>query len=226
MKVSVITPVFNAERFLRTAIESLFDQRHHPLEIIVVDDGSTDGSAAIAREFCDAIVYVRQERQGPPVARNHGLRLATGDAIGFLDADDIWRPEKLAVETRILVERPEIDAVWGRTQFMKAAPDCDDFGQFVAHEEPRFIPALAAHLFRRRVFTLLGGFNEVHRHAEDIDFLARAKEAGVRIQRHSETVLEYRRHDRNITNDEELDRKCLVAAIKRALDRKRQQVKS
>lgn len=93
--VSVVIPAYNAERFLRRAVESVLEQTVQPLEIIVVDDGSTDGTADVARSFRDQLRYFRQRNTGVAAARNQGIAAGGGDWIAFLDADDCWLPRHL-----------------------------------------------------------------------------------------------------------------------------------
>ena len=95
-RVSTIIPVFNGARYLGEAIESVMVQTHPALDVIVVDDGSTDGSAAVAQSFGDRVFTVRQQNLGQAAALNAGLALATGEYVAFLDADDLWEPEKAA----------------------------------------------------------------------------------------------------------------------------------
>ena len=87
--ISAIIPAYNAERYISQAIESVLAQPYRPIEIVVADDGSTDGTAAIAKSY-SAVRYVYQPNQGPPVARNAGLAHSSGELIAFLDADDFW----------------------------------------------------------------------------------------------------------------------------------------
>lgn len=219
--ISVIIPVYNGERFLEAAISSVLGQANTMLELILVDDGSTDGTPQIAARMGNRVKYVRQDNQGPPAARNHGLRLACGDIIGFLDADDVWMPRKLDLQLSILQQNTQCDIVWGRTQIAMPAGPIERSVSFASYGDPAYYASLAACLFRRRAFDRLGNFNIAQRHGDDLDFFARAKEAGLNIHRHVDTVLEYRRHDKNITNDVALDAKYLVGAVKRSLDRKR-----
>src|SRR5436305_1029668 len=88
--ISVIIPVYNGERYLGEAIESVLAQSYHWLEIILVDDGSTDGSATVAKQFSPAVQVVRQPNLGAGAARNRGIALAQGEFLAFLDADDLW----------------------------------------------------------------------------------------------------------------------------------------
>jgi len=96
--ISVIIPVYNGERYLAEAIESALAQTWEPVEIIIVDDGSTDGSADVASRFASSVKYDLQPHAGPGAARNRGARLARGDYLAFLDADDLWLKEKLKLQ--------------------------------------------------------------------------------------------------------------------------------
>src|SRR5262245_20179101 len=93
--VSVVIPCYNAGRFLKETLESILAQTRPALEVIVVDDGSTDDSAAVAGAFGPPVRVLRQSNQGESVARNRGLDEARGDWVAFLDADDVWAPDKL-----------------------------------------------------------------------------------------------------------------------------------
>ena len=104
--VSVIMPVYNGEQFLRLALDSVFAQNYRPLDIIVVDDGSTDHSADIACSF-KGVRYFYQENQGDGLARNHGIAQAQGDFISFLVADDLWAPHKTYVQIEYLKKKAD-----------------------------------------------------------------------------------------------------------------------
>ncbi|WP_197439840.1 glycosyltransferase family 2 protein [Calycomorphotria hydatis] len=93
--ISVVIPCYNGARFLQETLQSATQQSHAPLEVIVIDDGSTDHSADIAKVFGDPVRVIRQQNQGESVARNKGIEEARGEWIAFLDADDFWKPEKL-----------------------------------------------------------------------------------------------------------------------------------
>jgi len=105
--VSVVMPAYNAERFVGEALDSVLKQSHRRLEVIVVDDGSTDGTGARVRGYGDQVQYIQQINAGAGAARNRGLEAATGDYIAFLDADDLWRPEKLEVQLGIAARNSE-----------------------------------------------------------------------------------------------------------------------
>ncbi len=112
MHVSVIMPTFNYGRFIGQAIESVLSQTHRNWELIIVDDGSTDDTSAVVSNFKDTrIRYARLENGGVSRARNHGLDLARGEALAFLDADDVWLPHKLEAQVRVLSIEPEVGFV-------------------------------------------------------------------------------------------------------------------
>lgn len=219
-RVSVIIPAFNAESFVGEAITSVIEQ-HCDAEIIVVDDGSTDTTAAVAARFGDAVYLIRSpQNEGLPSALNRGLRSATGSLIGFLDADDLWEPGRLRVDVA-LIEQENVSILWGQTRitFLDSA---DGVGRTSAEWPPRHYPSLGAMLFRRELFERIGYFDPEKRHAQDIDLLARANEAGTTIHRHDRIVLNWRRHARNMTNNIRLDRDYFITAVRDALIRRRE----
>jgi len=105
--VSVIIPTYNCARYLPEAIDSALAQTYRPLEIVVVDDGSVDDTPAILASYGKSVLVVRQDNRGLPAARNVGIRHASGECIAFLDADDVWLPDKLAVQIAALSGTPE-----------------------------------------------------------------------------------------------------------------------
>jgi glycosyltransferase involved in cell wall biosynthesis len=111
-KISVIIPVYNGERFLADAIESTLGQTLSADEIIVVDDGSTDGSAEVARRFANDVVIVSQANAGLSAARNAGIAAASGEFIALLDCDDLMHPQRLQLQSQALQSLPEVDAVF------------------------------------------------------------------------------------------------------------------
>lgn len=219
--VSVIIPAFNAERFLREAIQSILDQGHQPLEVVVIDDGSTDETSQIAGSFGDPIRVLYQKNSGPPAARNHGLREAKGDFIGFLDADDMWAPQKLSWQLEAFHNDPELQAVGGKLQRIILPGGTQENRQFVALPEDWDAFSLGTILIRKSVFQKIGNFDEDLFMADDIDWFLRLREADIKVENLSQVVHFYRRHDQNLTGDEKRDRLYLMRALKKALDRKK-----
>ena len=109
--VSIVIPAYNMERFISDAIVSCLNQTYENREIIVIDDGSRDGTKRIVKEFGQAVFYHYQPNTGVSAARNHGIRCAKGKFISFLDADDIWLPDKLKKQIAAIKDNPSIKAI-------------------------------------------------------------------------------------------------------------------
>ena len=216
--VSVVIPVYNGDRFLRDAIDSIRAQSYRPLEIIVVDDGSTDATRAVASHRAGEVQYVHQENAGTPAARNTGLRMAQGTLIGFLDADDLWTDRKLASQVPRLMEAPAVEVILGYTE-VAALVAVEDRGRAASRPAP--LLTLGAALVRTSSFRKVGFFDETLRYCDDVDWFLRAKEAGLSLRIHDDVVQVYRRHDQNLTNQRDLDRRSFVSVLKRSLDRRR-----
>lgn len=131
--VSVVIPAYNASRYIREAVESALRQTYSHLEVIVVDDGSTDRVDWVAQLDPQRVVYVWQPNGGPGSARNAGIRLARGTYVAFLDADDVWEPDKLERQFAALARRPEAALVYGAMRRMDAS-GC------LLEERPRAVP--------------------------------------------------------------------------------------
>jgi glycosyltransferase involved in cell wall biosynthesis len=219
--ISVIVPAYNAAEFLADALQCIQDQLYPKLEVIVVDDGSTDETPRIAAAFGDRVRYVRQENQGPASARNHGLRVAQGTLIAFLDADDLWLPHTLKLLASFLADQPPTGIVLGRMQYMRQVRGAGGQARFEPFARPCVTLSLDAGLFRRSVFDQVGFFDPTVRSSEDIDWFLRAREAGIPIGFLDQVVLLYRRHDRNLTRDRAASHRDFARALKRSLDRRR-----
>jgi len=134
VKVSVIVPTYNRAHQIVDTLRSVLAQSWKPHDVIVVDDGSTDRTSSVCAEFGSAIRFVRQANAGVSVARNHGAALAGGDTLAFLDSDDLWHPDKLAIQVAALAANP--DAGWSIT-------GCDVIGlDGVVLENRRGFPAV------------------------------------------------------------------------------------
>jgi glycosyltransferase involved in cell wall biosynthesis len=119
--VSVVMPAYNAAPYIRAALESALAQTYGSLEVIVVDDGSTDGTATVVRAFGDRVRYIFQPNARQAAARNHGVRESRGDLIAFLDADDAWLPEKIEKQVSLLRSRPDLGLVYCSMREVDAA---------------------------------------------------------------------------------------------------------
>ena len=138
--VSVVIPNYNYARYLRQAIDSVLGQTYPKVEAIVIDDGSSDQSESVLRTYGDRIRWFRQQRQGVSAARNRGIQESRGELIAFLDADDLWQPEKLAKQAASL-QRPSVGMVCCGLQFI--SPDGQLLGTTVAGQSGQVLKEIA-----------------------------------------------------------------------------------
>jgi len=219
-KVSVIIPVHNGERYLHEAIASVRRQSIAPIEIVIVDDGSTDGTAAIAETLGADVRLIRQPHSGVTVSRNKGIRTAKGELIAFLDCDDMWTDDKLATQIPILLEHSDIQIALGHTRRMWTPQAHDGVPSGVRLTEPELALHLGAALIRRSIFESVA-FDETVSHAEDWDWFMRVRERGLLVVVHPAVMLLYRRHGDNMSNNEAETRAALVRMIRRSVERRR-----
>jgi glycosyltransferase involved in cell wall biosynthesis len=198
LRLSVIVPVFNDADQLPTALASILCQTGADLELIVVDDGSTDDSLAIAREVAPGVIGISQANHGPAAARNRGLELAHGEFISFLDADDRWPTDRVAHHMQLFTQMPDADIVIGTTRTVRLIATG---GQTTAPVLPA--PLIQHHLasatYRRRVFERVGRLNPELRIGEDKEWFQRALAAGVSIHLTPSVALEYRLREGSLT---------------------------
>ena len=137
-KVTVIIPAFNSERFIRSAIDSVLGQTYRDFEIVVVDDGSDDGTAEIAESYHDPVRCIRKAKGGTSSARNFGILDSTSEYIAFLDSDDLWLPHKLERQIAVLEANPDIGLCYvAIEQFGEGA-----YSRVEADEYPDYCEAL------------------------------------------------------------------------------------
>ncbi|HKT73566.1 MAG TPA: glycosyltransferase family A protein [Steroidobacteraceae bacterium] len=204
--ITCIVSVHHGARFLAEALDSVFAQTLQPTEIILIDDGSTDDTAMVAAEHASCISYIRQVNAAPAAARNIGLALATGDFISFLDADDVWAPDKLERQVRVLETNPATGMCITHLQDAWVEELGEERARLGNADLASLVPGLVQCLVARRgVFELVGRFDATKRLAADDDWLSRAERAGViretvslplvrrRIHVHSVTYQMYRR---------------------------------
>lgn len=221
--VSVIIPVYNGETFLKDAIQSIRQQEYEPLEIIIVDDGSTDKTRQIAAGFENEVRYHYQPNSGLPATRNRGVEMARGDAIAFLDVDDLWSKDKIRRQVGILRISASAEIVVGYTQIMMLSGSVDGNLVFKEWGEPVLAMSMNCALFRKSVFDKIGLFDEGQRYCDDWDWFMRARESGIKIVVHKEVVHLYRRHEQNMTNQQSLGNHYFIRMLKKSLDRRRQE---
>jgi glycosyltransferase involved in cell wall biosynthesis len=221
--VSVVIPVYNGERSLAEALQSVFDQTSLPTEVIVVDDGSTDGTAAVVRKFGSAIQYVYHSRAGQGASRNRGVAMAHGEFLSFLDADDLWVKEKLSLQKERFVHQPDLDMVFGLVQQF-ISPELSETvrNKLVCPPDPMpgYVPG--AMLVKRESFLRVGYFETWQRIGEFVDWIMRAQEMKLKSFMLDTVVLKRRLHEENIGRKEQQFQTDYVRVLKAALDRRRQ----
>jgi len=220
--ISVMIGVYNAAPYLGEAIESVLAQDYEPLELIVVDDGSDDGSADVAKSFPE-VTYIFQENAGNGAARNRAVEAATGDLFAFVDADDRFTPSKLIVQKAALDADPGLDMVFGHVQEF-LSPELDEETRAALRPPaPEPMPWTAPNLMliRRASFLRVGPFSTTFRVGVTVDWFARASEAGLRFAVLPDVVLERRLHTQNNGLRERGARTQYLDVIRAAMERRR-----
>ena len=222
VKISIIIPVHNDEAYLGEAIESVLAQTYTDYEIIVVDDGSTDGSAKVAQSFGNQIRYVYQENARAAAARNRGAKLAEGQFLAFLDADDLWTPNKLTDQVALLQSQSALEAVFGYVDHFYS-PDLDEAMREKILRPKKPIPGYTSVtlLIRREAFFRVGLFNETVSVGEAVDWYARAKETNLAYTILPQVVYHRRLHANNTSLSRRADYTNYASILKAALDRRR-----
>lgn len=212
--ISVVMPVYNGAQFLDESLASIQDQHCDDLEVLLVDDGSSDGLPARAVSLPPFVRFFRQANQGPAAARNRGIQAARGELIAFLDVDDRWTPGHLDRLERVLAENSQAGIAQGRMQHFAVTENG------LEHRSgPYRMPYLGSCLFRRWVFDRCGLFDERMRFGEDYDLMFRCWEQDVVKHHVSEVSLLYRRHAGNMTRDD--DMRSHLVILKRRSERLR-----
>ncbi len=222
--ISVIIPVYNAEKYLGEAIESVQQQKIQPAEVFVVDDGSTDNSAEVAKTFMPEITLIQQLNRGISAARNTAVKRARGSMLAFLDADDIWTDDHLEKLTSELHQNSKLDMVAGHVeQFL--SDDAKERSHQTIDENQKVLPGYVAgaSLIKKEVFEAIGLFDEGLTLAEFVDWFSRAKDSGFSFKMIPDVVLRRRIHTQNqgIRKKEHINdyTKVLFASIRRKRNR-------
>jgi glycosyltransferase involved in cell wall biosynthesis len=229
--VSVIIPTYNGSRYIRETLDSVVAQEHRPMEIIVVDDGSSDDTPGVVEAYAAAhsngnaaasVRLIRQTRKGHPGARNTGLRAAQGEFFAFVDHDDLWSLDKLALQLACFESRPELDLVFGHIQnffTLEMAPE--ERARVRVPLQP--LPGLlqGAMLARRDSFERVGYFYEERSMGDFVDWYGRATLTGLKSEMLEQTVLRRRIHAANFGRRYGQQRREYLLAVKDLLDRRR-----
>jgi len=225
--ITVIIPTYNGARFLGEAIESIRANHYDPLEILVIDDASSDATIELARKWIGAANVQSHAHSGrPAVGRNRGIQLARGEVIAFLDQDDVWTVDKLARQLVCFAARPALQVIWGHTQRLQENPD----GSFAPFGAPLDYRLVSSALFRKTVFEQVGEFDAELRYlGDDLDWYLRACNANIPMDMLDTVTLYWRFHAANTSHTAEIRNHAqgydhaLTEVLKKSLQRKREQ---
>jgi glycosyltransferase involved in cell wall biosynthesis len=224
MKVSVVIPVRDGARYIASAIESVLGQSRPPAEVLVINDGSRDGTASIVSQFSGrGVRLIHQRPEGAAAARNHGVKLARYDLFAFLDADDLWTSTKLEQQCAELQSDRALDMVFGYVrQFVSqdVAPATRARLQCPNESVPGHLAGTM--LIRRESFERVGLFETEWEIGEFLAWYARAQLLGLREKMLPAVLLERRLHSANQGVLKRSDRSDYVRVLKKALDRRRE----
>jgi glycosyltransferase involved in cell wall biosynthesis len=218
--VSVIIPVYNRDRYLAEAIESVLAQTYPAIELIVVDDGSSDRSAEIAQSY--PVIYHFQPNGGIGSARNAGIALATGEFLAFLDSDDIWVTDKLAKQMAAFDANPHLEAVFGYAQQFYSPEVNEEFRKrILCPEKPIAAHLSTAMLIKRTAFMRIGLFETNLTVVVDINWYIWALENQLQQLTLPDIVYHRRLHETNHSIIEHDKIRQNIHILKAKLDRQR-----
>lgn len=221
--VSVIVPTFNGMRHIRETLESVLAQSYRAIELIVVDDGSTDATAELVSACAPQALLIRQSRRGHPAARNRGITASTGAFLSFLDHDDLWNPHKIQQQMDCFRADPQLDLVFGHIQnFFSPEITAEETKGILAPLHP--LPGLlqGAMLAKRASFFAVGLFSEEREMGDFLEWYGRATVLRSRVHMQSETVLLRRIHATNYQRTHQHLRRQYLPVLKQLLDRRRE----
>jgi glycosyltransferase involved in cell wall biosynthesis len=220
--ISVVIPAFNAEKYLKEAVDSVLEQTIPVTEILVVDDGSTDRTADIVRAYGDPVKYFYQSNHGVGHACNRGASLACGEFIGFQAADDLWVAEKLERQLDAFHLQPDLDMVFVYVQQF-VSPELSDAerARFHCPERPEPGYLAATMLVRRTAFERVGPFITHVQFGDFIDWYDRARSLGLKEAMLPEVLFKRRIHTTNLSILQRHNRVEFARVIKGIIDRKR-----
>ena len=225
--ISILTPAYNSSRFIAETVESVLQQTWSDFELLIVDDGSTDDTLAVAQAAArgDARVkFFSSPQGGTSVARNVGLQHATGQYFALLDSDDVWDPRYLTEQVSLLLRHPEISIVTANVvsrggpfdgkPFWPITSGTHELGPHEPIEREDSVSVFA--VFRREVVERIGTFNTMYRSNEDYEFWLRALDAGFRVLQNRALLGRYRRRPDSVSSDDVRMLNGVIAALESA----------
>jgi len=219
--VSVIIPVFNGEKYLASAIESVLSQTYSHYEVIVVDDGSTDSTRQVAQLFEGRVRYFFKEHSGLGATLNWAIKKARGEYFAFLDADDLWVRNKLELQLDTIL-KPNVDMVFGYVeQFISPELSGEKRRKISCPKKPEIGIVKGTLLIGRETFLKVGMFAVEYRVGEFIEWYMRAKGMGLKAEILPIVLMKRRIHKTNTTTQGKAIMRDYVRALKSGLDRRR-----
>jgi len=223
--VSVILPVYNGAQYLNETIDSVLMQAYPTLELIVVNDGSVDNSEGICKTYQN-IRYVYQENQGVPFARNHGVSLAKGEFLSFIDQDDLWMPGKCEAQMMAFQKHPHLGYCLTRQEFYLTEnverPDwCPE--DWLNRPVAGFSPSTL--MIRKTLFEKMGPFDTSLPTGSDTEFFFQLKDADVPFTQLEEIYVRKRIHQDNQSKSRDALRRDIMETLRRSIHRQRAQTR-
>jgi glycosyltransferase involved in cell wall biosynthesis len=221
--VSCVIPVWNGEKYLAEAIESVLNQTYPKIELVIVDDGSTDGTPDVIAFFKDRVTSIRQEQSGPAAARNTGISASKGAFVAFIDSDDIWEASKTALQVDLLTSREDVSVCLCEVQNFWSpeitVPEGADLPNGADPVSGWFAQSM---VIRRNAFETVGLFDPTLRHREAMEWLRRVSDAGLKVDIVKKVLVRRRLHLTNRSRSRaEEDRKALLKIAQEAMLRRR-----
>jgi glycosyltransferase involved in cell wall biosynthesis len=220
--VTCIIPAYNREKYIESAIESVLNQTYKNMEIIVVDDGSTDNIRKLVENLKGKVKYVWQPNSGSAAARNLGISKASGDFIGFLDSDDMWDKNKIFLQLECFENNPEIDVCLCNIKIINEKEKRISDDQYVIVTPYH----LCSVLINTDALNKVGLFNANLKFGEDTDWFMRIRELNIPVKILNDTLVYIRLHEDNSTKNFNVRNKEEVfSKIKNELDERRNKIK-
>ena len=223
--VSIVIPAYNASKNIEETLTSLFNQDYPNIEVIVVDDGSQDNTAVIAKKF--DIIYIHQENQGKPTAMNVGFSAAKGEYIASIDSDDLWSPEKISKQMDAFNTNAELEIVFCHVkQFLCPKVEASEHKFFI----PKNQEILSGHttiamLIKKKAYNRIGSFNEEYRFGDFIQWYGRAKDLNIKETVLNDVLVFRRIHKGNLGSDQMAAKLSYMKVIKERLRRQKEDLK-
>ena len=220
--ISVIVPTYNSANYLSECIDSILGQSYDKLEIIVVDDGSTDNTKELKLYDNDRVKYYYQEHQGISYALNYAINLSKGDYISFLDADDLWHLNKLKIQLDVLLNNSNIDMVFGHIkQFISPEISDEEIKDTTSIDLKTPGYSRDTLFIRKKTFMEVGLFSKEFATGEFIEWYVRAQEIGLKSHLVQNILSSRRIHKNNTTRNRDQLGYDYARLLKNVIDRKR-----